>query len=461
MPAFSNDPVTERSLQHSLKDATAFAAMTGIGETYLSAFALFLKASTPQIGLLASLPPMLASLVQLVSAWLGRVTGRRKAIILTGATIQAFAWLPILWLPLLFPGQAVPLLIASVVLYHGGAHLSAPQWSSLLGDIVPPRKRGRFFAQRTRLITAMTFAALMCGGLALHYFTQQGKTVYGFISLFSIAIVARLISIYHLSRMHDPSGHVAAIEIPVGRDWWDRLRHSNAVRFSLFFALMQFSVAIASPFFTVYMLRDLGFSYLAFTVNSGTAILAQFLTLSQWGRISDVFGNRRILVVTGLFIPLMPILWTFSTSVWYLIAIQAISGISWAGFSLSAGNFIYDLITPNRRATYLAVHNVLASVGIFSGAILGGYLGTIMPTDVTFFGTTFSWLSPLYGVFVVSTLVRGAVVILLTPKLREVRPVREISLGQVIFRVTRMNALAGVVFDIVGSRPNRPADDKD
>jgi hypothetical protein len=61
-------------------------------------------------------------------------------------------------------------------------------------------------------------------------------------------------------------------------------------------------------------------------------------------------------------------------------------------------------------------------------------------------------LSPLYGVFVVSTLVRAAVVIVLTPRLREVRAVRPISLGQVIFRVTRMNALAGVVFDIVNTR---------
>jgi hypothetical protein len=58
----------------------------------------------------------------------------------------------------------------------------------------------------------------------------------------------------------------------------------------------------------------------------------------------------------------------------------------------------------------------------------------------------------MFGVFVVSTLARASVVMLLTPKLREVRSVREISLSQVIFRVTRMNALAGLVFDIVGSR---------
>jgi len=47
-----------------MKDAAAYAVMMGIGETYLSAFALFLKGSTPQIGLLASLPPLLGSLAQ-------------------------------------------------------------------------------------------------------------------------------------------------------------------------------------------------------------------------------------------------------------------------------------------------------------------------------------------------------------------------------------------------------------
>jgi MFS family permease len=455
MQALSRDPEVNRSLKHSLKDAAAFATMTGVGETYLSAFALFLRATTPQIGLLASVPPLLASFVQLFSAWLGRVTGHRKRIVVIGAALQALAWAPVLALPILFPDNAVYLLIASVVFYHGGAHLVAPQWSSLMGDLVPSRKRGRFFGLRTRIVSLTTFASLMAGGFLLHYFSGKGKPLFGFAFLFCIAGIARLISVYHLSRMKDIGGHVAAMEIPVGVGWWTRLRQSNAVRFSVFFALMQFSVAIASPFFTVYMLRDLQFSYLQFTLSSGTAIFAQFLTLSQWGRISDVFGNRRILTVTGLFIPLMPILWTVSTEMWYLIAIQALSGFSWAGFTLAAGNFVYDLIAPQRRATYLAIHNVLANVGIFAGAILGGYLGYILPSQAELFGTIYSWLSPLYGVFVVSTIVRAAVVAWLVPKLREVRIVRNISIPQVIFRVTRINALAGVFFDIIGSRPRR------
>ena len=222
---------TEESLRHSVKDAAAYAVMMGIGETYLSAFALFLKASTPQIGLLASLPPLLGSLAQLVSAWLGRLTGKRKPIILAGAGLQALAWLPIMVLPLFFPSAAVPLLIVSVIIYHCGAHLAAPQWASLMGDLVPIKRRGRFFARRTRVVSLVTFMSLAAGGLIL---------------LFAIAMCARGVSTYHLARMHDEGGHVAALKLPLKQAWWRQLGQSNFVRFSLFYASMQFAVAIAN-----------------------------------------------------------------------------------------------------------------------------------------------------------------------------------------------------------------------
>jgi MFS family permease len=194
-------------------------------------------------------------------------------------------------------------------------------------------------------------------------------------------------------------------------------------------------------------------AYLAPQAANNTWYPYSFLSLAQWGRISDIFGNRRILAATGIVIPVMPLLWMFSSNFWYLILVQAVSGFAWAGFTLSASNFVYDLIAPGRRATYLAIHNVIAGVGIFSGAMLGGYLGTVLPTSLDLAGWQLSWGSPLLGVFLVSFLVRGTVVILLIPKLREVRAVRDISFTDLIFRVTRLNALSGVFFEIVGSRP--------
>ena len=97
-------------------------------------------------------------------------------------------------------------------------------------------------------------------------------------------------------------------------------------------------------------------------------------------------------------------------------------------------------------------------MGTFGGAILGGFLATLLPSEATVFGKHYTWLSPLFGVFVLSTLVRGSAVLFLLPKLREVRSVRPISTSQVIFRVMRINALAGIIFDIVGSRRTRTDD---
>lgn len=455
----------DTSFRHSLRDARAYAVMMGAGETYLSAFGIFLKATTPQIGILSSLPPLVGSFAQILSAWLGRLTGERKSIMLAGAGLQAAAWLPIMVLPLAFPEAAVPLLIASVIVYFFGAHLAAPQWASLMGDLIPPRKRGRFFARRTRIVSLVTFGSLAAAGGLLHVASGAGYTLAGFIALFAIAMIARGVSTWHLSQMADPGGHTTLVAAPARKSFWLRLRASNFARFSLFFALMQFSVAIASPFFSLYMLRDLDFSYAEFMANTGISSLAQFLTLTQWGRISDIFGNRRILSATGVLLPLMPLLWIVSPNFGYLLLVQLLSGACWAGFTLSASNFLYELTTRENRATYLAMHNVLAAIGIFLGALLGGYLGFAFPDTLGIPALEWLWLSPIIGVFAVSTVARTAVAVVLLPRIREVRKVRHISFSRLIFRVTRMNALAGIVFDIIGTRPksgdlaSEPGDD--
>jgi MFS family permease len=133
-----------------------------------------------------------------------------------------------------------------------------------------------------------------------------------------------------------------------------------------------------------------------------------------------------------------------------------LSGLSWAGFTLGASNFLYDLTEPQKRATYLAIHSVLASIGIFLGATLGGFLGIMLPLEIETFGVLVVWSSSLLGVFAVSALLRMLVLLVLMPTIKEVRRVRRTSFSRVIFRVTRVHALAGLVFDIVGTKP-KPA----
>src|SRR5690606_13056435 len=125
---------------------------------------------------------------------------------------------------------------------------------------------------------------------------------------------------------------------------------SNFARFVYFVSLINFGVNIATPFFAVYMLRDLQFSYMEYTIVTATNTVTQFLTMQYWGQISDQFGNKKILNVCGYGVAFSPILWLFGDAMWYLLLIQVFAGLVWAGFNLAAANFMFDAVTPPKRA---------------------------------------------------------------------------------------------------------------
>ncbi|MGH8621391.1 MAG: MFS transporter, partial [Burkholderiales bacterium] len=206
---YSRDPEVNRSLQYSVRDGVAWSLMFGAGESYLQAFAVFLKATTAQITLLTAVPLLLGSVAQLASAWVAGHAIPRKSLIFAGVLLQSVAWLPIIALAFIPVDTSVALLIAAVVLYYIGGQFSAPPWSSLISDLVPERRRGRFFGRRTQLMSIMTFASLTAAGLALEFFEQRALAHWGFAAIFAVALAARLYSLAQLMRMHEPLARLA------------------------------------------------------------------------------------------------------------------------------------------------------------------------------------------------------------------------------------------------------------
>lgn len=455
---YSKDPQTERSLRYSVRDAVAFSVMAGGLETYFSAFAIFLKATALQVALVATLPNLLGSLGQLASAWLGHRINKRKPIIVVGAYAQALVLPFMLALPFLFPGYAIISVMLALTLYYAAGHIIVPQWTSLMGELVPERRRGRFFAHRTRLATVSSFLALFGGGLILHAFDVSHETALGFAVLFAVAFCGRLYSAHCLSRMHEPSPHAASLESSLHLGWLRKPEYAAAKRFSLFFVLMQSAVGISAPFFSVYMLKVLHFSYLQFMMNTGAAVLVQFLTLRYWGRVSDIMGNRLVLVTTGGLIPLLPALWLFSTDPWYLLCVQIVSGFCWGGFSLSAANALYDLIPREKRSTYQALQSVLLTCGVFVGGMLGALLIKVLPQTIEIGDWRHTLGSTLLWVFLISSLARITVSLVFLPRLRDMRkPRRSITPYALVYRFTRFNAFMGLMYEVVTRIKKEPA----
>jgi len=455
---FSKDPAIDRALRHSVREGMAYSVQVGAGETYFSAFALFLRASAPQVALISTLPQLLGSSANLFSAWAGQHFGRRQ-IVVWGCALQALLWLPIALVPVFAPNHAITALLVLLALYYSANNLAAPQWTSIMRDLVSERRRGRYFGHRTRLTTIATFVSLVGCGVLLHELDTAGRTYFGFALIFLIAFLARVVSVYHVTFLHEPPVHSPAPDMHI-EQWWRSLQSTGALGFSTYVALMNAAVGLSSPFFTVYMLRDLQLSYLQFTVLSGTSVFVQFLMLGTWGRIADVYGNRLVLIITSISLPVVPAVWILSDDFWALLMFQALSGLSWSGFTLATGNLLYEVVPRTRRAAYVAFHNVGTAAGVFAGAMLGALLVQVLPPGTVLLDEPRSRSNLLY-IFVISGALRGLVALFLRGRVRELRkPRREITPHALVMRITGFNAMLGVIYDFIG-RPPAEAEERD
>lgn len=441
------------SLRYSVRDGIWDAIKLGAGETFLGPFGIFLKASTIQIGLLATLPQLFGALMQWASALAMDRLRDRRALVTASAAVQALILLPIGLLPFV-PAEGdmlVTALLLLVTAYHGTTGVITPVWNSLIGDLVPSENRGRFFGNRNRLTGMSAFLALVPAGLMLHFFQQQGQAGVGFLLIFLVALFARLNSVYWLSRHANPAFHIAREELFTFAQFLRRSPKSNFAKFVFFIGAINFAVAISSPYFALYMLRDLGFSYFEFTAVTSVSTVTQFLTFRYWGKISDQFGNKKILNLCGWGIGIVPMLWLLSHHIAYLMAIQVYGGFIWAGFNLASANFIFDAVSPPKRARCVAYRGLVNGVCVLAGSLAGGFVAGRLPAVITVGRWTWSPDFILPVIFLLSGLIRVGAAAFFLRMFREVRAVEPIRHRDLIYRVSHLKPIAGLTFSLIAA----------
>ena len=424
--------------------------MTATSDNFFTAYAIFLGASLSQMGWVTGLPQLFGAIAQLVSIWLISHFSRRFFIVFW-AVVQAVVVVLMAALAALSPSNGVWIFIGLAVLYHAGMNLIQPHWRAWMGDIVPKRRRGAFFAARTRLTMAASLCVFLIGGGILNFTDSLGMTWLGFCLLFSIVAMGRFSSAWLLLQMYDPEPSSPKTAGVFGQTltrfklaWKDKtFRH-----YSLFVAGMQAMVAISAPFFSVYMLEELQFSYFEFVLTNVASILVQFITLRFWGRFSDLYGNRLVMIITSMLVPTLPLLWLFSSHYSYILLVQAFAGFAWSGFTLSTANYLYD-IRPFRSdfATYAALQAALSAGLVFLGAMLGGLVASYPADFLRWSGGDSVLDSPIFVVFIVSTTLRALVSLWFIPRSVEPKLRPRPKLLQLIFRVRGFNTISGVSLD--------------
>ena len=372
----SND-FCDKELRNIIYDGIFSYAMSALaGGPLFIAFILSIGASNALVGIIMGFS-FLSQLSQIPAILLVEKTGKRKLISFSASATSRILWIIIALTPFLFLGNltflAIIFLVASSI-----ANVSACSWNSWMRDLIPMNTRGRFFAKRLKISFISGMLLSIFGGFFIDYWGKNYPEykLYGYSFLFIFGSLIGMISLYFISHIPEPpmekkDGYLKILTQP--------FKDRNFRKHAISIGLWNFAVNMASPFFTVYMLKILNISVSQIMILTVISQLSNIYFLGILGKLSDKYGNKPVLTVSSSIFIICILTWTFTTlpekhllSLPLLVVIHVLMGLSMAGTNLTIGNIAAKLSNPKNATTYLASISVINS--IFSGiaAILGG-----------------------------------------------------------------------------------------
>lgn len=369
-------PVVRRSLRWFWFDGLFAASSDSIVASYLSLFVVALGGTRAQVGLASAVSNLTAAALLLPSAALVQRLGHHKQIVVGNSLIARLALLMMGLLPFLI-GSGVGVVYGVIVLnmmYSAFANLSVPAWTPLTANLVPIQWRGRYFSARN---TAMVIAGMAVtygiGWLITHLGAPQGYQL-----AFILAFVIGMAASYSFWRIEvvppaqEPAAHAPSSDnAPALRQLSG---HPAFIGFCITAALFNFSVNVAGPFFNVYLVEKLGGTAGTVGLLNVVSSLAALPGYRLFGTLNDRWGSRKVLLLTGLLIPSMPLIWLFARAPWHVVPASLIGGFIWAGYGISSFSFQLELTPKENLSAWSALVHMLVLVSAAAGSAAGGLI---------------------------------------------------------------------------------------
>jgi hypothetical protein len=314
LPALS---VRGRSLRDSLRLVTmawmfGIVWMSLITGSQMTNFQRLMGFGYWSFGIMSAIP-YAATLAQLVVAVVIERTGLRKSLFIPFAAVHRLLWIVIAALPVFFkPG---PMAAAIFLLTYAAscilAQASTPPWWNWMGDLIPRRIRGRYFATRTLWTVPLQMLTALAAGYLLDKLMIEGQpltraaqpallraicimfAVAGAIGTVDILLFFRVREIVSppliqgqagQSRL-DWAGVVRTVLVEPVRVVTGSLRDKAFRRYAFYAATMAFSISVADQFYwlnalEVIKLSRLGTNFVFLVAGS----LSAMLLARPWGR---------------------------------------------------------------------------------------------------------------------------------------------------------------------------------
>lgn len=364
-----------------------WAAILGSAATFNAAFAIRLGAENFVVGLLTSVPALVAILVSIPS---GRFLERREkrtpwvfgSLLIYRVGFLLAAIVP--WIHIPGVSQGVLLVIILVVL-TAPAYFFNVGWIPLLAEIIPEDRRLSVFTGRNIVngITVSIFGFLFGQWLSWAKFPGNYQIMYllGFVcSMISMVYLFRLKVPDSVSKAPKPKPEQAPASsikglVKTTREALTRYPQFLAINRNTF--LHGIGVWLASPLYVLYYVRVLDAPDSWLGLNGTVAAVGTIVGFSFWRWIMPRWGESQTLKWTILLVGLYPAIVGITPSLTLILFLSVINGLVVPGVNLSHFNILLKTIPAESRPSYTAIYVTLTSIGAFICPLIGVQLANI------------------------------------------------------------------------------------
>ncbi len=372
-----------RDQNHVSLKLFAFSFIQGIVNGiwgFLSIFLLDLGGSGVDIGLLAMVPGLASTFMQM--AW-GRISdrmGRSWRMVSSGFLVTS-----LLSVPVILSTRPWHVIVAASVQSLLGS-IAGVAVTVRLSEILEPSRRARFMG----VYNPMGFAGNILGSFFAGVMIPVISYRYTFLSYTALNLGIAVLVRYGLQESEEPGFRFFPLLRTALGELGVSLRGLPGVMrrggpytlWCLGISVRGFGIALFGPVLTVYLVRVLEASKPQIGALNSMAFALRLVLSPPLGWVADRKGAKRIML-SGLALAMaFPVAVTLTGNVAQMVPVYALNGVYWAFIETTWFAWQMSLI-PGERGTYAGLLNFMNGLAWAFGPLLGGFLVDRTPIQVS------------------------------------------------------------------------------
>jgi MFS family permease len=388
-----------------------WASILASAIVFNSAFAVRLGATNTQVGLLTSIPALMAVLVSIPSGRFLQTRRQSKPWILSALTIYRSGYLLLALLPWLALTH-LPLgtqVIITLVVFTLPAHFFNVGFIPMLAEVTPEGRRAAVFSARNIVYNASLTVTVFLFGQWLNWarfpFNYQVMYIFGFLT--------SLMSVVNLIKVKVPDRLVTPPQPRQSRSLSEQIRlarqsiasHPGIFRITTNTFMHGMGVWGASALYTLYFVRVLGASDAWIGLQGTVASACTILGYALWRWVIGRVGESKVLRCTIVCLGLYPLLSGLLPSLTAILFVSGLNALISPGVNLAHFNTLLKVTPPESRPAYTALYMAFVNTGAFIFPLVGVWMADrigLAPTLVacgifSILGSTSFWWRPVLG----------------------------------------------------------------